>query len=173
MSNGPAGGGSPPRPERKKGHLTRLAGLGIAAFVLTWPACMVPGASAAEDRRELVKLPDMMQEHLLANMRDHLTALNEMLAALAEGRTEEATKIAEKRLGMSSLKTHGAAHMAPFMPKPMQEMGTAMHHAASRFAVAAQNAELEPGREAQHRVYEALQGITANCVSCHQAYRIR
>lgn len=133
----------------------------------------LPGARAAEDGRELVELPEMMQRHMLANMRDHLTALNEMLSALAEGRVEEATRIAETRLGMSSLETHGAAHMAPYMPEPMREMGTAMHRAASRFAVAAQNAELEPGRKAQHRVYEALQGITANCVACHQAYRIR
>jgi cytochrome c556 len=151
----------------------RAAGLVALALALIWPATAGPGARAAEDGRELVKLPEMMQQHMLANMRDHLTALNEMLEALAEGRVKDATKIAETRLGMSSLETHGAAHLAPYMPKPMQEMGTSMHHAASRFAIAAQNAELEPGREAQHKVYEALAGITANCVACHQAYRIR
>jgi cytochrome c556 len=153
--------------------ILRLAGSAALGLALLWATLSFPGARAAEDDRELVKLPPMMQEHMLANMRDHLTALNEMLAELAAGKVEQATKIAESRLGMSSLETHGAAHMAPHMPKAMQEIGTAMHRAASRFAVAAQNAELEPGREAQHKVYEALQEITANCVACHQAYRIR
>ncbi|MBI5751292.1 MAG: hypothetical protein HZA59_03975 [Hydrogenophilales bacterium] len=34
---------------------------------------------------------------------------------------------------MTSLASHGAAHMAQYMPKAMQDIGTDMHHAASRF----------------------------------------
>ena len=34
----------------------------------------------------------------------------------------------------------GAAHMAPYMPKPMQDIGTQMHRAASRFSRTAQEA---------------------------------
>ena len=39
----------------------------------------LPSISLAKDTREFVKLPPMMQEHMLANMRDHLVALDEML----------------------------------------------------------------------------------------------
>jgi hypothetical protein len=53
-----------------------------------------------------------------------------------------AAKIAESRLGMSSLSLHGAAEIAKYMPQGMQNAGTAMHHAASRFAIAAQDAAL-------------------------------
>ena len=129
-------------------------------------------ALAAEDEREFVDLPPMMQEHMLGNMRDHLAALNEMLAALAEGDVNQAVDISEKRLGMSALSLHGAAHMGKFMPKAMGEIGTKMHHAASRFVIVAQNAELNPGISAQHKIYKALQEITDSCVACHQAYRI-
>jgi len=129
--------------------------------------------AAAEDERELVELPAMMQEHMLGNMRDHLAALDGMLAALAGGDTDAAAEIAENRLGMSSLASHGAAHMAPFMPETMREMGTAMHRAASRFGIIARDAELDPGSEAQRKVYAALQEITGMCNACHQAYRIR
>jgi hypothetical protein len=138
----------------------------------TW-ACLIWSVKAVEDGRELVKLPPPMQAHMLDNMRDHLRALDEMLSALAEGNIDKATDIAEKRLGMSSLSSHGAAHLAQFMPKNMREIGTQMHQAASRFAIIARDAELEPGLESQHKVYDALHAITENCNACHQAYRIR
>ena len=128
---------------------------------------------AAEDSRELVEMPAMMQEHMLANMRDHLKALDEILGFLAEGNVNEAGKIAENRLGMSSLELHGASHIAKFMPDAMAAAGTEMHRAASRFVIAAQDAEFAPGKEAQHAVYGALQDVTSACNACHQAYRIR
>ena len=130
-------------------------------------------ARAAEDTREFVELPPMMQEHMLSNMRDHLAALNEILNELADGNVDAAAKIAEARLGMSSLSLHGAEHFAQFIPKGMGEIGTQMHRAASRFVIVAQDAELSPGRESQHKVYRALQEITENCNACHQSYRIR
>ncbi len=149
----------------------------IAFAVLAAMAAGLPLATrisvAAEENRELVKLPAMMQEHMLANMRDHLVALDEILGELAEGNTSSAAQIAEKRLGMSSLSTHGAEHLGKFMPETMRKIGTQMHKAASRFVVAAQDAEFEPGKEAQRKVYRALQQVTENCNACHRAYRIR
>ncbi|PIW28010.1 MAG: hypothetical protein COW30_08780 [Rhodospirillales bacterium CG15_BIG_FIL_POST_REV_8_21_14_020_66_15] len=132
-----------------------------------------PGAARAADDRELVKLPAMMQEHMLSNMRDHLRALDEIFLALAEDRASDAAKVAERRLGMSSLDSHGADHLAPFMPGTMKAFGTAMHRAASRFARAIETADIEPSPKTQRAIYAAFQEITANCTGCHQAYRIR
>ena len=143
--------------------------LAVGVLASTFAAAPV----SAEDQRELVQLPPMMQEHMLTNMRDHLASLDAILAALAEGDIDEAGKIAENRLGMSSLSLHGADQLAKFMPQGMADLGTQMHRAASRFVIVAQDAELTPGREAQHEVYRALQEVTANCNACHQAYRIR
>ena len=89
---------------------------------------------AGDDERELVQMPEMMQEHMLSNMRDHLAALNEILGKLAAGELDGAAAIAEFRLGMSSLEIHGASHMAKVMPEGMRSVGTRMHRAASRFA---------------------------------------
>ncbi|PIQ95543.1 MAG: hypothetical protein COV67_14345 [Nitrospinae bacterium CG11_big_fil_rev_8_21_14_0_20_56_8] len=150
---------------------TRLLIIRFLVALTVW--CVSASSHAAEDKRELVKLPPMMQEHMLANMRDHLAALDEILGALGDGNTNDSVAIAEKRLGMSSLSHHGADAFAAFMPEPMQAMGTQLHHAASQFVVAAQNAELNPGRESQHAVYKALKAITESCNACHQAYRIR
>jgi len=108
----------------------------------------------------------MMQQHMMSNMRDHLVAINEILIGMANGDFDEAAEIAEYRLGMSSLKSHGASHMAKFMPEGMRQAGTAMHKAASRFALRAQEEEVLPA-------YNALSEVTSACVACHSGYRIR
>ena len=100
------------------------------------------GAARAQDTRQLVKLPEPMQQHMLGNMRDHLATLNEILGDLAKDDFDAAAKVTESRLGMSSLSAHGAAHLAPYMPQPMQDIGTTMHHAASRLVIVLQNASL-------------------------------
>jgi len=81
-----------------------------------------------QDKREFVRFPDALREHTLSNMRDHLLALQEIQLHLGLGHNDIAAKIAESRLGMSSLSLHGAAEVAKYMPQGMQDAGTAMHH---------------------------------------------
>lgn len=131
------------------------------------------GASPAQDARALVRFPEPMQEHMLGNMRDHLVALNEVIGNVADGKYDAAAQLAEQKLGMSSLGLHGAAHMAPFMPQPMQEIGTGMHHAASRLAIALQNASVSPSLDSMRDVSRAIHEVTATCTACHAGYRIR
>ncbi|HVR59963.1 MAG TPA: hypothetical protein VMT72_24410 [Pseudolabrys sp.] len=125
---------------------------------------------AAPDTRQFVKFPAPLIEHTLANMRDHLQSLQEIQSHLAMGHTDIAAKIAETRLGMSSLGLHGAADVSKYMPQGMQDAGTAMHRAASRFATTAQDAgvtgDLKP-------VFAGLAEITAQCVGCHAGYRLK
>ena len=136
----------------------------LQALILT--LCVSQASMADEDQRQLVQFPEMMQRHMLGNMRDHLAAINEILEDMAQGRMAEAAEVAEARLGMSSLASHGASHMAQFMPAGMQSAGTGMHHAASRFALKAQEGDALAA-------YRALSEVTAACVACHAAYRIR
>jgi hypothetical protein len=128
--------------------------------------CSCTFARAETDARQLVELPEMMQTHMMSNMRDHLQAINEIITYLADGNLDKAAVIAEQRLGMSSLDEHGASHMAGFMPEGMRNAGTEMHKAASRFALKAEEGELLPA-------YAMLKEITAACVACHAHYRIR
>lgn len=121
------------------------------------------------DDRQKVELPPMMREHMLANMRDHLLALQEITAYLASGAYDQAAEVAENRLGMSSLDAHGASHMAKFMPEGMAAMGTGMHRAASRFAISANDAEIEGGLA---KAFGALSEVMQQCVACHAAFRV-
>ncbi|MFW2440310.1 MAG: hypothetical protein ACN4GR_13170 [Arenicellales bacterium] len=121
---------------------------------------------AEEDTRELVQLPEMMQQHMMTNMRDHLKSINEILSSLANDDLDTAAQVAEQRLGMSSLESHNASYMAKFMPEGMRKAGTSMHKAASRFALKAQEGD-------QLAAYKIFPEITSACVACHAGYRIR
>jgi hypothetical protein len=131
---------------------------------------MARGAPATStDSRQLVQFPEPMRLHTIASMRDHLQSLQEIDLALSKGDFDKAASIAESRLGMSSLELHGAAHLAPYMPQGMQEIGTAMHRAASRFAVEAQNASVSNDVKP---ALGALAAVMQQCVACHATYRL-
>lgn len=129
-----------------------------------------PKPEAVKDDRQLVKYPNALRIQTLANMRDHLQTMGNIQAALASGGFDKASELAEQRLGMSSLEVHGAHEAAKFMPKGMQDAGTAMHHTASQFALVAKDAsatgDLKP-------VLAALSKLNQTCVACHAGYRLR
>ena len=139
----------------------------MTRFAVCLPLFLLsPLIIADEDSRQLVELPEMMQNHMMSNMRDHLKTINEILIHLSNNQLDKAADIAEQRIGMSSLGTHGASHMGKFMPKGMRQAGTNMHKAASRFALKAEEGELLPA-------YKMLAEVTSTCVVCHSAYRIK
>jgi hypothetical protein len=152
-----------------------FAGLCVAGYVLTaaaqqhHPEMNQPMAAEQGDSRQLVNFPEPMRVHTISNMRDHLLALQEIDVALSRNDFDNASKVAESRLGMSSLELHGAAHLAPYMPQGMQEIGTQMHRAASRFAVEAQNASVSND---VRPALAALGAVMQQCVACHATYRL-
>ena len=144
---------------------------GAPAAPAAKPSLDEPSAEAAPaDARQLVAFPTALRDHTLANMRDHLVALEEIQQAMAAERFDDAARIAEARLGMSSLGLHGAHEVAKFMPQGMQEAGTGMHRAASRFTIAVKDAgvtgDLKPA-------VAALAAVTAQCNGCHAGYRLK
>jgi hypothetical protein len=127
------------------------------------------GGAGQADTRQRVAFPEAMRLHTITSMRDHLLALQEIDAALSKSDFDQASRIAESRLGMSSLELHGAAHLAPYMPQAMQDIGTQMHRAASRFAIEAQNASV--GNDVRPAL-AALGMVMQQCVACHATYRL-
>ncbi len=126
--------------------------------------------AAVIDTRTIVHFPEELRIHTLANMRDHLLALSEIQQALALEQFDQAGEIAEQRLGMSSLGLHGAHEVGQYMPTAMAAIGTRMHQAASRFAVAANDAavagDVKPA-------LAALSDVTRQCVACHSGFRVQ
>jgi hypothetical protein len=169
------------RPSHPK-HTTLVRWIGLFAVAIVPLAAaqhtmnpehqMLAGEEKARpaDTRQVVDFPGPLKEHELANMRDHLRTLSEIQNYLAKYDFDRAADLAEKRLGMSSFDLHGAHEVAPYMPKGMQEAGTALHHAASRFAVAAQDAAVDRDLG---RALSALNEVTQACIACHATYRLR
>ncbi len=160
-------------PHRMRLVIVTLLGLAYAAGVVAQGVGSGPQSghqSSGVDTREVVTMPEPMRQHTLATMRDHLLALQEIDEALAAGAFDKASAIAEQRLRMSSLDAHGASHLAPFMPKGMQDIGTGMHRAASRFALEAQNASVNNDVKP---ALGALGGVMQQCVACRAAYRLK
>lgn len=126
------------------------------------------GAGGPE-MRVAVRFPEPMRTQTLANMRDHLRAISDIQDAMAKGGLDEAARIAEQSLGMTSLVAHHAHEVAQFMPEGMQALGTAMHRSASRFATEVQNSaatgDLKPALAALSRTTQA-------CVGCHAGFRM-
>ena len=143
------------------------------------PGHAIPGSASSAhaghaghepDTRALVQMPAPMRQHTLSNMRDHLLALAQIQEALASGGFDKAADIAEQRLGMSSLRAHGAHEAARHMPQGMQDIGTQMHRSASRFALEAKNASATGDLKAS---LESLSRVTQACVACHAGYRLQ
>lgn len=147
-----------------------LVGVAFAARAQHDPHRHQAGEASARDARVIVTFPEQLRIHTLANMRDHLLALQEIQDALAIRKFDEAARIAEQRLGMSSLGLHGAHEVARYMPEGMRNLGTEMHRSASRFAVAASDASVT------NDVLPALSmlaRVTGRCVACHASYRLQ
>ena len=125
--------------------------------------------SSLADSRQLVEFPEMMRDHMLENMQDHLLALTEIQQHLELEEYEKAATFVENQLGMPSLSGHGASHMARFTPAAMQQIGTQMHKAASRFAIIVQEGGLEGSKP---KIAEGLAGVIQQCVDCHSSYRV-
>ena len=124
----------------------------------------------ADDHRTAVRFPEPLRTHTLANMRDHLLVLAQIQQQLAQGAFDQASDVAEQRLGLSSLGLHGAHDVAQFMPQGMQDAGTAMHRSASQFAIVARDASVTGDLKAS---LAALARVSQACVACHAAYRIQ
>ena len=135
------------------------------------PLLLLAGAlHAAEDARQLAPMPAAAEVNLRAEMRANLLALNEILGLVVASKLAEAGALAEKELGVSAMGKHRSqpfdARPGPHMPPAMHAIGMDGHQAASAFARIAASGDRE-------RTIAALPSLTAACVGCHYAYRIR
>lgn len=145
-------------------------------------------AAAASDSRQQVNFPLEMRQHTLANMRDHLEALSEILSRMSAGQYAKAAQVANSRLGMDSPSAEGCKaedasgkpqmskpanmdhQMSQFMPEGMRNIGLSMHQAASDFAVEANKAG-KSGNPKQ--ALAALSKVTQQCAACHASYKVQ
>jgi cytochrome c556 len=135
------------------------------SVVLLYVVCLPPTATA---EREQAEMPEFVSRHLMATMRNHLEALEDISRLLSERRYDKAADLVEQHLGMSSIEMHYEKHVGKYMPSGMRSLATEMHGEATRFAVSARNAEKAGGSD---EMFAALADVMGRCVACHSAYR--
>jgi len=130
-------------------------------------------ADDMSDTRQLIKLPKNIESKMLVNMRDHMAALDDIIAAVHVEQYDKAGDIAESRLGWSSLVRRGDQDVAKHWAAPMRKMADAMYRASSNFVIVAQNASVINTKESYRQVIGSIQKITTSCRGCHGVFRVR
>ena len=167
----------------KKGRTLPLLGVFVSfalmvfftGFISTSNAQQGPGygrqknVTPPKDERELVSMPEGVQQVLRQDMILNLTTIDQILSSLSEGDFNMAADLAESKLGKSSMGKHRGTGLGPgkYMPTDMHNIGFSMHEAASNFA------ELAKKKGDLKGIFGALQEVTSHCVACHMSYRIR
>lgn len=131
------------------------------------PAAATPSQPAVEaaakmDTRTPVPLLPMMAEHQKQQMRGHLSAVQEIVAALAKkdfAGVEEATKKIGYSDSMAQMCTHMGAAAPGFTPTAIT-----FHKTADTIGAAAKKKD-------SAAVLAALNATLSTCVGCHTAYK--
>jgi hypothetical protein len=114
------------------------------------------------DTRAPLPLTAMMAEHQKQNMRDHLAAVQEIVAALAADDMPAVEKAA-RRIGYSETMAQMCQHMGAGAPG-FTDMALTFHRTADTIAEAAQ-------RRDRSAATAALAATLSTCIGCHAAYR--
>lgn len=131
------------------------------------PAPSAAGPSAGEsldalDTRSPLPLLPMMAHHQKQNMRDHLVAVQEIVAALA-GDDFAGIERAAGRIGFSEEEAQMCGHMGAGGPG-FTEQALAFHHQADKIAAAARDKD-------RARVVTELGTTLQACTACHAIWK--
>jgi cytochrome c556 len=159
-------------------------------------------AAIADDTREKIELPSLVQEKFLIEMRGNLMKLEDIMGALAKGDFKEVANIADLKMGfghgqmeqmekmgksteeMLSRKNqmrkigmpHGGGQgrgMGRYMPENFRAMGQNLHQASEDLAEKARSVGTSPSVKDYQAVISSLEDVSNACTSCHQAFRVR
>jgi len=115
----------------------------------------------SNDDRFSLELNAMQKEHQLVNMRDHLEAVQAIIALLAEDKYDIASKVAYKKLGST---TEMQLMCASFGNKQFETLGLEFHKSADKmsevFKQKNKNASLQ-----------ALSNTMNYCKQCHKTFK--
>lgn len=114
------------------------------------------------DGRAPVPLLPMMANHQKQNMREHLEAVQQIIAALA-AQDFGAVERAAGRIGFSEQMGQMCTHMGAGA-KGFTEQAIAFHHTADRISEAARKKD-------QAQVLVELSATLQTCTACHAAWR--
>ncbi|MBI3447099.1 MAG: hypothetical protein HY055_17460 [Magnetospirillum sp.] len=129
--------------------------------------------AGAEDRREMVAMPEEAQHRLLQGMHDHMSAFASILSYIANEHFESAARLAETQLPIGPMDPETEQDMLAYLPSAMLDGRSSLKEAGKRLAVTARRAAAEHSYYRMRKVAGAVADVQAACAMCHAHYRIR
>lgn len=114
-----------------------------------------------EDARTSLNLPAPMRYKQLVMMREHLQAVNDIIAYIAEGKFDTASETAHKKLGLTP-EMKQMCNM--FGNNDFRMIGLSFHQSADELGDVLQTGNVKRSLAALHRTMD-------KCVSCHATFR--
>ena len=127
-------------------------------------ACASIAVAGEVDTRTIVPLSAPHRAMVLAEMRQFLSGLEQLMAALSKDDMETVARVAHS-LG-SPMTRHVPADLKQALPEAFRKLGFSVHADFDQIALDAES--LGDGKHTLSQLGEAL----SRCVSCHNAYQI-
>jgi cytochrome c556 len=127
-------------------------------------AAVAAGGGGGADARQRIAVEESVREQVLAEMRTMLASLDGLLRALAAEDRASAVKAA-RAAGMATA-VDVDPHVERDLPEAFRALGVATHQGFDALAE-----RIEGGASSQEVLGE-LAKLSANCVACHQAFRL-
>jgi hypothetical protein len=122
-------------------------------------------SAMTKDNRQALGLDPPAQEGLRLTMREHLEALQAIVAALAREDYEKAASVAHEDLGFPKHHQAMQREQGAVLPPRYHELAMAHHQAAEDLA------SVLPGKDMK-QILPHLERTMKACVSCHEAYKL-
>jgi len=119
------------------------------------------GMSQTNDPRTSLNLPAPMRYHQLVMMREHLQAVNDIVALIAEGKFDTASQVAHSKLGLTP-EMKKMCNM--FANSDFRQMGLTFHKHADELGDVLKTKNLNKSLRALHTTMNS-------CVQCHATFR--
>ena len=134
---------------------------GGMASMMAHHHAMMHGMKTGADQRISLQLPAAMRAQQRAMMREHLAAVNEIIADMAAGKFTSASRIAHQKLGLTP---EMKKMCTMFGNSDFRKLGLAFHKSADHLGD-----ELKSGNT--KRSLRALHTTMNYCVQCHATFR--
>lgn len=117
-----------------------------------------------QDRREVLRLSAEAEAGMKLTMREHLQALQAIVAGLGRQDFEQAPKVAHQELGFPKHHQAMQREAGAEFPSKYQELAMAHHQEAEDLANVIASKDLQ-------RILPSLERTIGACVACHRAYK--
>lgn len=141
---------------------TKFFAVACLAALAFSPSMWAMDMDQEEDTRQSLGIKGTMKgEHQLSNMRAHLTALSEIVGLMNNKKYDEASKIAQEKLGLT---VRMNSMCGDFQNKSFETMGVAFHKSADNLA---QTLKTKDSKKSM----VALEKVMNGCVLCHSTFK--